>query len=624
MVIVLALTAALAQALAEVDHEVAARTWVSAAQDDPAAWTALAEALDDPDEAEWAAQQAIGLAPGHVPALLRLAEARTAQGRPERALVTLEAAVEADGDVAEAWLALTAARQLTGDASGAREAARTALTRFPDHPGAWVAAAGLDDDHGLSRLIAARVRFPAHLGVAEALADAALRAGQADVAADALADASPAVRQRLRPWEACVASGALDGGGYSAAADARRARVLLGPVPTDDLVQRYPACGMVYVHRAALRRAQGDPLGALDDLARAVVLLPADPVASAAYGLALLHGDRPGEARRWLDAALAARPWDADLALLQARAALADGDAPGAREVLTAALTAHGPRADLSTALAALVDDRHRSLDLLLAALARTPGDAALEAASREVAESLGRTDEVAEAVAALAALRAAQAPPSLADDTEYAEEVVVWGDRPSDALREAIDAKLQDMGYPAGQVRDGRTVYPSQGDLPALTLHHHGLLDLQEVMVEVKMAVDPATLAPTLKFGRVNRRQMAPRRMAVLEGLRPELRAWRDQLAVEGSEDGLPDLVDRLDALWHDGVPLAGGAPVSTPEARRAALLDLWASRTCTPAGELVRGAIARYLSLEVDASEHPLTVDELASEGACGGRLR
>ena len=84
-------------------------------------------------------------------------------------------------------------------------------------------------------------------------------------------------------------------------------------------------------------------------------------------------------------------------------------------------------------------------------------------------------------------------------------------------------------------------------------------------------------------------------------------------------------EVPDQLDALWRDGRGL-DGEPVAEPAARRAAILALWSSRTCTAEGRAVRAAVRAYLEYEVQPSAHPVTpAEEAATEqaSACGDRL-
>jgi hypothetical protein len=110
------------------------------------------------------------------------------------------------------------------------------------------------------------------------------------------------------------------------------------------------------------------------------------------------------------------------------------------------------------------------------------------------------------------------------------------------------------------------------------------------------------------------------------MEAIQPEIVAWRAAVCAEGHEDRLLHEIPReLDAVWRDGVGRDGGA-LPTPEARRAALLEWWVSRTCTPEGEAVRGVIARYLAREVQPSPWPVTEGERAAINArrpCPGEL-
>ena len=89
--------------------------------------------------------------------------------------------------------------------------------------------------------------------------------------------------------------------------------------------------------------------------------------------------------------------------------------------------------------------------------------------------------------------------------------------------------------------------------------------------------------------------------------------------------EEVLFALPERLDLLWQQGVRLDGvPEPLVGVASRRAHVLQFWASRADTPAGESVRRAVETWLVDTVQASESPLLDSEiLAAEGVAGRRL-
>ena len=66
-------------------------------------------------------------------------------------------------------------------------------------------------------------------------------------------------------------------------------------------------------------------------------------------------------------------------------------------------------------------------------------------------------------------------------------------------------------------------------------------------------------------------------------------------------------NLPDQLDTIWSD--------PSDRPYAqRREELINLWATRTCTPEGNIASEVIGSFLEYEVQESQYPLTREEIA----------
>lgn len=113
--------------------------------------------------------------------------------------------------------------------------------------------------------------------------------------------------------------------------------------------------------------------------------------------------------------------------------------------------------------------------------------------------------------------------------------------------------------------------------------------------------------------------------RKEALDAVGPSLEAYRVTYAGSRFDEGLQALPARLDALWRDGTALGGGDPLRTPAERRAAVLDLWASRSDTPEGDETRRAIEAWLDAVVQSSADPVTADERrAAEEKAGRPLR
>jgi hypothetical protein len=114
------------------------------------------------------------------------------------------------------------------------------------------------------------------------------------------------------------------------------------------------------------------------------------------------------------------------------------------------------------------------------------------------------------------------------------------------------------------------------------------------------------------------SRRKLAPVHDKVLTGIQPELTHYRAVLQETAFQDALYALPGRLDALWEQGAPLEGDQVLETPEARRAAVLDYWATRADTPHGQQVCQVVELWLSRVVQTSQHPFTAEEAEAANA------
>jgi hypothetical protein len=95
-----------------------------------------------------------------------------------------------------------------------------------------------------------------------------------------------------------------------------------------------------------------------------------------------------------------------------------------------------------------------------------------------------------------------------------------------------------------------------------------------------------------------------------------PDIKNYGDRFADKTTGDTVDAPPVALEALWDDGQPLTDGAPVlESYDARKAAILDFWNSRTDTVWGDRVRLAVEAFIRAEVQGSAHPFTPDEVAA---------
>lgn len=574
-------------------------------------WVALAATADDPREAVALVREALRIDPAHVDALLALAATLDAAGDAEGAGVALERATTAAPD--DRRVRLTAAKH---DPS----LARAVLAAFPGDPDAALLVARLAPEDAAAAF--ASVTVPDRR-VLTARITADLRSGDladADLAFTSFRTSFPEGDDlpRLERWASCLRAGTVDPATVSTLLDLR-SRGMIDPTgassAVDDRFARAAACPAALALRATLR---ADAEGAVRDLSTAVGLAPGDAALAEDLGLALLAVDRPAEARPWLASAHAARPWVAPLALADTLHRL--GDDPGARDVLADPRFADDPRVILQRA--DLAPNRQAALALLVDAARRTRHPRVVQRA-RTLADDLEQAVDLAEPGVSL---------PPIGDDV--AEEIVVVARKASEVRLEALIAHLRELGYGRPVTRGNGDVYFEAVDVqhPWVALHPDGQFDVQRSgYVPLKNAIRADEIlgqgVVTVDAPIISERKLAQQRARVMDEMIGDVRSWREALCAEGFEERLLlEIPQTLDRVWRDGLPITGDAPLPTPSDRRAALLDWWATRTCTTEGEQVRTLIVRYLDHEVQPSAWPVTTGELVaanSRRACPGAL-
>ena len=562
----------------------------------PERWTALAVLVDDPEPL---LREALRLDPNHVDALLALA--RTDRTALERAL-----AIAPDD---------RRVRLAAADAAGDVDAARTILAAFPGDPDAALLVARLAPDDARAALASVPTPDPRVLGH-RLIRD--LRVGDLADAEDALARYAAAFPEAadlpgFARWVGCLRDGTIDAGTASALLDLRRVAIA-DPTGADVAQVGAERCPAALSLRAALHGERGAPEDAVRDLRLATSLAPDDAALAGDLGRALLAVDRPEDARPWLEREAAARPWAPPLDLADALHRL--GDDPAALAVLDDPRFADVPSVIL--ARAELVPRRADAVALLAAAARRTRNPR-IVARARDLDPDLDLSPE---------------GPPLPPLGPDVAEEVVVTARKASDLRLEELVGRLREIGYGAPIERaNGELHFRAQGvDRPWITLRPDGQLDVQRagyVPLRDPVSIDEVLGHTVVRFTVpvISERKLAQPRGRLMDAIVDDVRAWREALCAEGFEERLlAEIPATLDRVWHDGIPIDGEEVLETPAERRAAILDWWVTRTCTPEGEQVRALVVRYLDHEVQPSAWPVTDAEIAAANArrtCSGLL-
>lgn len=174
---------------------------------------------------------------------------------------------------------------------------------------------------------------------------------------------------------------------------------------------------------------------------------------------------------------------------------------------------------------------------------------------------------------------------------------------RPVVAYKEAGVAPTSPWVDYASLDRTGDLVLASEADVAA-----------GKVPADRLGAASPAIVPTATFYVLPNERKLASVQVSVLDAVGPHLTRYRAVLDETAFREELDALPDRLDALWTQGVPLSGGAPLDTPAARRAHALAWWATRESSPRGLLETERFEDWFVATVMTSESPATPEELA----------
>ncbi|TVQ93427.1 MAG: hypothetical protein EA397_04730 [Deltaproteobacteria bacterium] len=213
--------------------------------------------------------------------------------------------------------------------------------------------------------------------------------------------------------------------------------------------------------------------------------------------------------------------------------------------------------------------------------------------------------------------------PPSRSD------EIIVYGERGIDPERIALEKRLMDKGYDRVVEKDGYVIFRhDEAWKGEFRLYDDGWVRYKRQPVQFRPNnnnilgwASCALVLPCVRAGgqSLSKRKWNGVRRRALEDADELGRTWSDRVADRSVDRTVDRLPDQLEALWDEGEPLTkGGEKLSTPEARKAALLDYWESRTDTVWGNRVRAVVELFLRAEVQNSPWPFTSQEIRAFNA------
>ena len=226
---------------------------------------------------------------------------------------------------------------------------------------------------------------------------------------------------------------------------------------------------------------------------------------------------------------------------------------------------------------------------------------------------------------------------PLVRQGEDGAFEVIVWGEQAIRSARQQVVDGMVERGWSPRYRADRIVFVPPRAWMGRAHLDREGVLSFGRPVVAVAGASARSLQGPYDDFEALSRdrtsgaaipqgtfwilpsrARLDPVQAEVAEAVEEELRTYRLVLQETRFQEALQALPGQLDALWEEGRPLEEGPALETPEARRRAVLDYWASRAATPHGHQTMAAVERWLLERVMPSAWPVTAEEQAAANA------
>jgi hypothetical protein len=215
-------------------------------------------------------------------------------------------------------------------------------------------------------------------------------------------------------------------------------------------------------------------------------------------------------------------------------------------------------------------------------------------------------------------------------ESEEAQEEMIIEEDVAVERARAQLDRRMRDLGYREGQDKGDRVVYrPKTAWKPSVVVHDEAFVIIRRTPPRFEPWIGPGApirylscippftpMCIRLQGVLLSKRRMLTQKSRLTESIEPMVHTWREAVVGRAMkfrvEEELPGL---LDDIWFEGIPLDSRKPLLVDAAsRRAEILTLWASRTCTSEGDQVREVVSDYLIWEVQRSQSPATEAEVA----------
>jgi hypothetical protein len=212
--------------------------------------------------------------------------------------------------------------------------------------------------------------------------------------------------------------------------------------------------------------------------------------------------------------------------------------------------------------------------------------------------------------------------------------EVLVIGQQQITAARDAVVREMESLGWRTRRRGDGSIVFRGpEAWMGRATLLPSGDLDFDQPAIALQGPRETlggynqdAVLQNRYQGGTAGVSLAMPSKEKVdavqreiRDAVQDEVLDYRHKLQQRYFSGYIDALPSRLDDLWTNGTPLDGGhKPLATAAARRAAVLDFWATRTDTPEGRTVSRSVEMWLRGTVMDGPDAVTREEAVAAEA------
>lgn len=133
----------------------------------------------------------------------------------------------------------------------------------------------------------------------------------------------------------------------------------------------------------------------------------------------------------------------------------------------------------------------------------------------------------------------------------------------------------------------------------------------------DASAATKTPPLAPNLaaRVASPSRKKVHGAQIETMETVEPLVLSYRQAIYARAHTERMQELPGELSAIWEDRVP---GHAMPTYAERRAAIVELWATRADTPEGADVMRGIEAFVRAEIEEGPNAFTPEELAAAAA------